>query len=210
MKEYWENKFQEIDTMWGFEPADSAIQTCDFFAKNKIKRILIPGVGYGRNAKIFIDKGFNVTGIEISESAIRIAKEKNKLDLIIHYGSVNQMPFDNNLFEGIFCYALIHLLNKNERRRFIKNCYNQLQSNGFMIFLAVSKKASMYGNGRKLSNERFELMKGLNVYFYDLVSATNEFKNYGLIDIKEFDEPIKYMDNQPPLKFLMIKCQKIG
>ncbi|MEI6568747.1 MAG: SAM-dependent methyltransferase, partial [Verrucomicrobiota bacterium] len=110
----------------------------------------------------------------------------------------------------IFCYALIHLLNKTERRRLIKNCYNQLQSNGLMIFVAVSKKASMYGNGRELSNARFELMKGLNVYFYDSGSATYEFKDFGLMDIQEIDEPIKHMDNQPPLKLLMIKCQKIN
>jgi len=209
MKEYWENKFQEINTIWGFEPADSAIQTCDFFINNKITKILIPGIGYGRNAKIFMDNGIEVTGIEISETAINLAKERGNLDLTIHNGSVNQMPFDNNKFDGIFCYALIHLLNSNERRRFINNCFNQLLTNGFMIFVAVSKKANMYGNGKQLSKDRFELMKGLNVYYYDLDSATKEFENYGLIDIQEIDEPIKHMDNQPPLKLLMIKCQKV-
>lgn len=209
MDEYWESKFQEIVTMWGFEPADSAIQTCDFFISNKIKKILIPGVGYGRNAKVFIDKGINVTGIEISESAIRLAKENMNLDFLIHHGSVTQMPFDNSKFDGVFCYALIHLLNNNERKQFIRNCFSQLQENGFMIFVAVSKKANMYGTGRQLSKERFELMKGLKVYFYDMDSATKEFKDYGLIDIQEIEEPIKHMDNQPPLKLLMIKCQKV-
>ena len=29
MVEYWESKFQDIKTMWGFEPADSAVQTKD-------------------------------------------------------------------------------------------------------------------------------------------------------------------------------------
>jgi SAM-dependent methyltransferase len=209
MDEYWESKFQEIATMWGFEPADSAIQTCNFFINNKIKKILIPGVGYGRNAKVFIDKGINVTGIEISELAIRLAKENMNLDFLIHHGSVTQMPFDNSKFDGVFCYALIHLLNNNERKQFIRNCFSQLQENGFMIFVAVSKKANMYGTGRQLSKERFELMKGLKVYFYDMDSATKEFKDYGLIDIQEIEEPIKHMDNQPPLKLLMIKCQKV-
>lgn len=210
MDEYWESKYREIDTIWGYEPANSAITTCNLFLENKIHKILIPGVGYGRNAKIFIDSGISVTGIEISDSAIRFAKEKNKLDLKIHHGSVTQMPFDNDKFDGIFCYALIHLLNKKERRQFIKDCFKQLQPNGFMIFVVVSKKASMYGTGKQLSNDRFELMKGLNVYFYDLDSATKEFHGFGLIDIQEIDEPIKHMDNQPPLKLIMIRCQKNG
>ncbi len=37
MEEYWENKIREIDTMWGYEPGDSAIQTCEFFKSNNIQ-----------------------------------------------------------------------------------------------------------------------------------------------------------------------------
>jgi len=207
MKKYWENKFLEIGTMWGYEPADSAICTYNFFKKNNIQNILIPGVGYGRNAKIFLDGNINVTGIEISEYAIKLAR-KNGLDFNIYHGSVNQMPFDEQKFDGIFCYALVHLLNKNERRKLIQNCFDQLKINGYMIFVVVSKKANMYGNGKKLSTDRFELMNGLNVYFYDSDSAISEFKNFGLVDVKEIDEPIKHLDNQPPLRCIMITCKR--
>jgi hypothetical protein len=40
---------------------------------------LIPGIGYGRNAKLFIDNGLKVTGIEIADSAISIADSNGKL-----------------------------------------------------------------------------------------------------------------------------------
>ncbi len=66
----------------------------------------------------------------------------------------------------------------------------------------------MYGSGKQLSKDRFMMDTGLPVYFYDLESATKEFKNYGLVEIQEIDEPVKFMENQPPLKFIMIKCQK--
>lgn len=208
MREFWENKFSEIQTMWGIEPSDSAIQTKDFFVKQKIDDILIPGVGYGRNAKVFIDNGIKVTGIEIAKTAIELSNKICRLNCKIYHGSVTQMPFDNHIFQGIYCYALIHLLNKTGRKHLIQNCYNQLIENGYMFFLAVSTKAHMYGDGRKLSENRYEIENGLNVYFYNMESATEEFKNYGLIDIKEFDEPIKHMENEQPIKFLMITCQK--
>ena len=51
-----------------FKPAKSTILTNDFFVKNKVKTILIPGIGYGRNAKTFRDNGMLVTGIEISKT----------------------------------------------------------------------------------------------------------------------------------------------
>ena len=208
MLKYWESSFREMQTLWGFEPSDSAILSKDFFLENNAKEILIPGIGYGRNAKIFNDNGLNVTGIEISKAAIDLAKSKNRLDIKIHYGSVTEMPFDKKIYDGIFCYALIHLLNFQERRKFLKDCFNQLKSNGYMIFIVVSKKATMYGNGKKLSKDRFEIMKGLKVFFYDYDSVNREFEKYGLMEFSEIEEPIKHLDNEPPLKCILVKCKK--
>jgi len=208
MNDFWDKVFEEEKTNWGFTPSDSAILTKDFFLLKKIKNILIPGIGYGRNARIFHDNGINVDGIEISKIAIELAKSENGLDLNIYHGSVTDMPFDNKKYDGIFCYALIHLLNKQERKRFIHNCYNQLMPKGYMIFTVASKKASMFGNGRFLSKDRCEIQKGLNVFFYDSESVKQEFKEYGLVEFNEFNEPIKHLENEPPLKLIFVKCRK--
>ncbi|QGU95555.1 methyltransferase domain-containing protein [Clostridium bovifaecis] len=207
MLEFWESSFIEKQMMWGFEPSDSAILTKDFFLENKVKDILIPGIGYGRNAKIFYDNGINVTGIEISKTAIDLARQ-NGLDIKIYHGSVAGMPFDNKSYDGIFCYALIHLLNSRERKKLIKDCYNQLNPNGYMIFTAISKKAPMFGRGPQLSKDRFEIMKGVKMFFYDSDSVKREFEKYGLVEFSEIDEPAKNIGNKPPLKFIIIKCKK--
>ena len=207
MTEFWESSFIENQMMWGFEPSDSAILTKDFFIERKVKDILIPGIGYGRNAKIFIDNGINVTGIEISETAIDLAKQ-NDLNINIFHGSVTDMPFDNKLYDGIFCYALIHLLNEHERDKFIKDCYNQLKPNGYMIFTTISKEAPMFGKGKQLDKDYFEIMEGLKMFFYDSDSIKQEFGEYGLMEFSEVVEPHKNAENKPPFKFIMVKCQK--
>ncbi len=208
MTEFWESSFIEKQMMWGNEPSDSAILTKNLFLENKVKDILIPGIGYGRNAKIFYDNGINVTGIEISKTAIDLARQNGLGDIMFHHGSVTDMPFDSKLYDGIFCYALIHLLNKYERRKLIKDCYSQLKPNGYMIFTAVSKKAPMFGKGKQLSKSRFETMKGVKIFFYDSDSIKQEFENYGLVEFSEIEEPAKNMENRPPLNFLYIKCKK--
>ena len=208
MKDFWESNFIEKQTMWGFEPADSAIMVKDFFVENKITDILIPGIGYGRNAKIFLENGMNVTGIEISKTAIELARIQNQLDISIHHGSVTDMPFDNKLYDGIFCYALIHLLNNHERIKFIDNCYHQLKPDGYMFFSTISKKDSLYAKGKPVSKDRFEVMKGAKLFFYDSDSIKKEFKKYGLMDFSEIDEPMKFNSNHPSMKFTVIKCRK--
>lgn len=207
MTEFWESSFIEKQAMWGFEPSDSAILTKDFFLEKNVKDILIPGIGYGRNAKVFIDNGINVTGIEISKTAINLAR-RNGIDIKIYHGSVTDMPFDNKLYDGIFCYALIHLLNNSERNKFIKDCYSQLKPNGYMIFTTVSKKAPMFGQGKQLSKDRFEIMEGVKMFFYDSDSVKREFVKYGLVEFSELDETNKKIENKPPVKFIIIKCKK--
>jgi hypothetical protein len=205
--EYWESRFKNEGTMWKFEPSDSALKALNLFKSEKIKKILIPGFGYGRNGKMFIDNGFDVTGIEISGSAIDLARA-NGMICKMHHGSVTSMPFDNEIFEGIFCYALIHVLNRNERRIFLQSCYDQLNFNGLMIFVVASKNSDMYKRGRYLSRDRFELSRGLQVYFYDIESVKREFSAFNIVEINDIDEPVKFMKDQDPVKMIYVTCRK--
>ncbi|MGH0425955.1 MULTISPECIES: class I SAM-dependent methyltransferase [Bacillus] len=206
--EFWESSFIEKQTMWGFEPTESAILTKDFFLEKSVKEILVPGIGYGRNAKVFIENGINVIGIEISKTAIDLARESGLEDVSMYHGSVNEMPFDNNLYDGIFSHALLHLLNEQEREKFIKDCYNQLKPGGYMVFTTVSKKAPMYGKGKQLDKDYYEIMEGIKMYFYDSESIKQDFNKYGLVQVSEIDEPNKNVENKPSINFLMIKCRK--
>lgn len=207
MKEIWEEKFQQIGLLWSFEPAESAISTRDLFAKNGLQHILIPGVGYGRNAKVFTESGMKVTGIEISETAIRLARE-NGLDFPIYHGSVLRMPFDKVQYDGIFCYAVLHLFNQTDRRLFLSKCFNQLRVGGMMVFIVVSKNNKMYGHGKPVSVDRFKIPKGPTVFYYDAVSVEKEFSPYGLVEFSEIDEPVRHVENQEPMKFFRIVCRK--
>jgi len=51
-------------------------------------------------------------------------------------------------------------------------------------------------------------MKGAKMFFYDSDSVKQEFEKYGLIEFLEIDEPIKNMENKPPVKFIVITCYK--
>lgn len=197
--EFWEQAFDEKQEMWGFEPAKSAVIAKDFFVQQATKSILVPGIGYARNAQLFVDNGMAVTGIEISKTAIEMARKHYGNTMKIYHGSVTDMPFDNNKYDGIFCYALIHLLAENERAKLIKDCYNQLSENGYMIFTAISKEAHTYGQGKFISNDRYEIFDGVQMFFYDEASIKAEFEAYGLIEI------IPISESQP---FFLIKCKK--
>lgn len=208
MADFWENSFKDKQEMWGWEPADSVNNALDFFIKHDINNILIPGFGYGRNAKSFIDSGISVTGIEISETAIALAKQHFDNNVKIHHGSVSAMPFDNELYDGIFSYSLLHLLNEKDRLKHIKDCYNQLNPNGYMVFVTISKKDFRFGQGSEIAKDTFEPWKGLTLFFYDQDSIQLDFEAFGLVESEEINEPVTAIKDKPSQKFWYIVCKK--
>ncbi len=208
MTEFWETSFSDKQEMWGWEPADSAMDAIELFKKYGLNKILIPGFGYGRNARVFIDQGFRVTGIEISETAIDLAQKHFGDSVKVHHGSVSSMPFDQELYDGIFCYALIHLLSEKERVKLIEDCYNQLKPNGYMVFVTISKADFRYKQGVEISKDTFEAWPGLTLFFYDSDSIQSDFGSFGLINAEIINEPKTDMGNKPSQRFWYIVCKK--
>lgn len=207
MTEFWEASFRDNQAMWGAEATKSAVFVRDYFQKNNINEVLIPGIGYGRNARPFLESEMRVTGIEISQTAIGIARREMNLDIPIYHGSVTDMPFDENLYDGIFCYGLLYLLNTRERKKLIQDCFNQLRPGGYMVFTVISKKAPMYGTGTFLEKDRYEIREGVNMFFYDTESVIHEFAPYGITEIIEIDEPNKGKNSSFP--FINVICKKL-
>ena len=75
MAEFWETAFRKMQLAWGLEPTVSAGLAAERFAAAGARDVLIPGIGYGRNARPFLDRGMAVTGIEIAETAIALARD---------------------------------------------------------------------------------------------------------------------------------------
>lgn len=200
MPEFWETAFKNNAKMWGENPTNNALDVLELFQQHGIKQMLVPGFGYGRNAKVFYDKGIKVTGIEISETAIARARKYFNEATTIYHGSVSDMPYNNTLYQGIYCYSLIHLLNAPHRKKLIENCYQQLQPKGLMVFTAISVNDSRFGVGEKIEHHTFQSPHGLSLYFYDDKAIKKEFGNYNIIALKEITEPTE--------KLWMVVCGK--
>lgn len=204
MGEFWETSFQDKQMMWGEHPTRSALFVRDYFLEHNIKNVLIPGIGYGRNATPLLKAGMRVTGIEISQTAIDLARSKMGLDIPIYHGSVSDMPFDEEKYDGIFCHAVVHLLDEESRKKLIKDCYTQLAPGGAMIFTAVSINASSYGRGIEIGQNRYEQHGGAQIFFYNEGAIHHEFDDYKLVEIREIAEP--HGDSEMP--FFIAVCKK--
>ena len=205
MGEFWEDAFQDKKLMWGEDPIALAVEVAELFKQQGFRKILNPGFGYGRNARPFYAAGLDVTGIEISGTAIQLAHELLGADIRVFHGSVDDMPFDDAVYDGIFCHALIHLLDADQRAKLIRDCTHQLRDGGMMIFTAITRDAPTYGVGERLGPDRFRTKDGVNLFFYDEDSIREEFGAFGLIEAGKIDEGAA---GKPTTTFWKIVCKK--
>ncbi|MDD7886755.1 hypothetical protein [Flavivirga sp. 57AJ16] len=90
----------------------------------------------------------------------------------------------------------------------IKDCYNQLRSGRYMVFVSISKKDFRYGEGEEICKDTFKKNYGVTLYFYDSESIRVDFGNYGLVDAREIREPINNLGDKPSQRFWYIICKK--
>lgn len=205
MSEIWEATFAAAQLMWGLTPTRSAVAAAERFQQRGVDTVLLPGVGYGRNAQPFVAAGMAVTGIEISETAIALARSELGLEFPIHHGSVTDMPFDECEYDAVFSFALLHLFDEAARAKLLRDCHRQLAPGGTMNFVVVAKGAPMYRQGPRLGEDRYEVHAGISMFFYDADSIQREFGRYGLLEHAEIAEPMSHGAAWP---FHSVTCRK--
>lgn len=180
MQEYWNKRFLQEEKIWGEKPSKTAFLALKLFLKEKVNKILIPGAGYGRNSKLFSDNKFQVTGIEISQKACEIAK---KYDSNSHFikGNVLDIPFNEEKYDGIYCFNVLHLFLQKDRMLFLEKCLNKLKSGGFIFFAAMSEKDKSFGKGNNIEQNTFESKPGRPVHYFTKQDLIEHFKEFYII-----------------------------
>lgn len=101
----WEKIFKAQE--WGKYPSENLIQFVarNFYKKNRAEvKLLEVGCGTGANIWYMSREGFNVSGIDGSDTAIKIAQERMKnenLNARLIVGDIISLPFDNMEFDAI-------------------------------------------------------------------------------------------------------------
>jgi len=180
-KYYWNQRFSVERKIWGENPSKTAFYALELFKKYKIKLILIPGSGYGRNSKLFSKNHFHTVGIEISEIAFEIGKKYDPETKFIN-GSVLEMPFNDENFDAIYCYNTLHLFLRGERNQFLKKCYFQLNEKGFIFFTVFSEKDISFGRGKEIEENTFESKPGRPTHYFSKKDLLEHFKEYQIIE----------------------------
>uniref|UniRef100_A0A7J3TFU4 Methyltransferase domain-containing protein n=2 Tax=cellular organisms TaxID=131567 RepID=A0A7J3TFU4_9EURY len=123
IKKYWNrrSKFYDLAIGHGISGKDEEeawlAELRNVFGEHR-KKILDVGTGTGFLAFLLARLGYEVTGVDISNGMLDIARKKaQKLGLNVQfvYGDAENLPFDEQTFDGVICRHLLWTLPNPER-----------------------------------------------------------------------------------------------
>lgn len=190
MKEYWDNRYQDEGFIWGDKPSSTAQYATVLFLENHVQTVLVPGAGYGRNAKLLSDS-FEVDAIELSPKAVLLARKMDNKTNYIEGSLFDLLPNDKK-YNAIYCYDLLHLFTQLDRRRIIEACMGQLDRDGVYYFTCFSNEDAAFGIGEEIEENTFEYKKGKIAHFFTKEDLEDHFKNSEIIETGTINEYLEY------------------
>jgi len=124
----WNNVAEKYDNA-KYSEMNPAI---DFFCRELPERASILDIGSGTGlpfAKLFLEKGFNYLGVDISSQMIKIARKNVPLAKFKEL-SMTDLSF-NKEFDGIFSHYTMLLLNPKMFKDVARRVVKSLKANGF-------------------------------------------------------------------------------
>lgn len=190
-----EERYLKNGKVWGTEPGPTVAYSSNFFFGSGKRNILVIGCGYGRECMYFANNGFDVTGIDFSFEAIKMANEWNDIEgfnnLKFYQGNALQLQFKNQSFDAIFSHKVFHQFNKNDRKIMISEIYRVLGKSGVFVLSDLSITDPEFGNGELIEENTFIRPDPNKIYRpIHFVSKDNlsEFYQFNLRDVSEVSE----------------------
>lgn len=125
-----------------------------FFKQKKVKTILDLGCGTGRHTMYLAHQGFDVTGIDISETALAITSNKlrdaniRSVKLVRH--DMESLPFPDGHFDAVVCMGVLTHGFYVKIHKTISEIHRVIKSKGFLIADVLSTKDPDYGKGTEI------------------------------------------------------------
>lgn len=167
-------------------PQENMEKIVEVFKEHTVKKVLDLDCGSGRHLIYLAERSFEVYGIDLAETGIKIAKEwleEKDLQANLKIGSVyKKLPFEDNFFDAVISVRVIHHARVEDIRKVIKEIQRVMKPRG-LIFMTVRKRIP---KKRRLKFETLDSRtyiptegdeKGLIHYLFDKRLLRKEFAN---------------------------------
>jgi ubiquinone/menaquinone biosynthesis C-methylase UbiE len=194
-KEDWESLYEKKGR-YGTEHCSFAIKALKWMKKIKGSKILDLGCGECKDSIFFAKNCYEVFCLDFSEKAIKSGKEnviKSNVQKLVHpilYDISKPLKFEDETFDGVFAHLSLHYFDDKTTTKIFNEIRRVLKVGGILFVKVKSTKDPLYGKGKKIGNDMFEL--GHVRHFFSKEYLINKTKGFKILSIKQIKEETDY------------------
>jgi tellurite methyltransferase len=179
-KEAWDHRYASQSFIYGKSPAKFLAENYDYIPFGAT--VLDMGMGEGRNAVFLAQKGYMVTGVDLSSIAVKkanmLAKEMGvKIKTVV--ASLKKYPIANESFDAILCFYWVD-------RSMIADMLRWLKPGGVIIYEGFTTEQEKQKGFNKVDHTFLKPQELLNLFGQDVTILKFEENNHS----KEFKSSI--------------------
>jgi len=180
----WEDEYSEGTPHWAVDknPSMFAQEFAEKLQELKMKTLLEIGCGNGRDSIFFAHAGIEVTAVDVSPSAIELARQNAQdaeVSVDFQVANAEELSFADGQFNGVFSLSVLHA---TDLKKSIPEV-NRVLSNKGIAFIYLYGD-TQYADGKReeyiAMDDWLELLKSLNFTVLDFYSEQEEeFDEFG-------------------------------
>lgn len=192
INDYWNGRFANEGQIWGETASPTTAAASVWFDRYQVDKVLVPGAGYGRNAKALASV-YTVDALELSPAAVA-AGRKWAPEVRFIEGSVLDLPSTLDTYDAVYAYDVLHLFMAAERERMIREITGRLRPGGLLYCTVFSDEDEACGVGEEVEPGSYAYKPGKFAHFYCEGELEREWQGLMVLASGSLDEVLHYPD----------------
>ncbi len=177
----WEKDYHTRGSLW--RGPFSSFSFCNYLPLGA--KVLELGCGDGKTLSSLCTGGFKVTGIDVSPSAIKLAKRKVGRKARLIAGDVCELPFEDNCFDAVVAVHIFDHLSEKERKKAVREAKRVLKKSGLVFFQGFSLNDHRFGNGEEVEKNTFRKKNNVWYHYFSVGEVEKLFAGFEAVEIGE-------------------------
>ncbi len=167
-------------------------------------RVLDLGCGAGRHSVFLAEQGFQVVGLDVSETALKTLDGRARAASLKNVFLVNhemwKLPFIDGYFDGVVCTNVLHHGKAAEIRQAVHELHRVMKRKALAFIIALSDSDFRKGTGKNLESNTYVFTdgeeKGIIHHFFRREELESFFENFETVSFNERLIPVQTGGNR--------------
>lgn len=138
------------DDIWE-QPSEDVYYYAERWKQKGFKSVLDLGCGIGRHTLLFAQRGFEVSGLDLSSFGVEKTGQRLRqhgLTAELRVGDIHELPYADNSFDALLAYHVISHTDSIGIRKILAELRRVVKPGGELFFTLCSKDSPSYSQGR--------------------------------------------------------------